>query len=72
MEPLVVFGALLVVYCGYWAAVDAVRDWQIRKPATRGNTVRQAQRQRRDHPRHRPRTDHGVMPGRLLAHRTGY
>ena len=28
MEPIVVFGAGLVLYCGYLAAVDTWRDWR--------------------------------------------
>ncbi len=28
MEPMVIFGAGLVVYCGYLSLQDALRDWQ--------------------------------------------
>jgi hypothetical protein len=33
MEPLVIFGAFLVVYCGYYAALDSVTAWQGRRLA---------------------------------------
>lgn len=28
MEPLVFFGACLVIYCGYLSALDATRAWR--------------------------------------------
>lgn len=34
MEPLVLFGALLVVYCGYLAILDTIRDCKIRRTAS--------------------------------------
>jgi hypothetical protein len=45
MEPLVIFGALLVVYCGYLALLDSVRDWKTRRlptPAEREPVKRRA------------------------------
>ncbi len=37
MEPLVFFGACLVVWCGYLAAIDAVREL---KAVRNGNPVK--------------------------------
>lgn len=34
MEPLVFFGACLVVWCGYLAALDAVRDLKAQRQAS--------------------------------------
>lgn len=28
MEPLVIFGAFLVIYCGYLCALDSTRVWR--------------------------------------------
>lgn len=34
MEPLVLFGACLVVWCGYLAATDAIRDMKALRQAS--------------------------------------
>ena len=69
MEPLVVFGALLVAYCGYLAVLDTVRDWK-----TRG-LARPAQREpvKKRTPLFtgacQPRTRGRIAIGRPLLHR---
>jgi len=42
MEPLVIFGAGLVIYCGYLAAIDEIRDFKrcySRHKASRGTRM---------------------------------
>ena len=53
MEPLVIFGAGLVVYCGYLALLDSCKAWKIcrskcavkRAPAKKRQTATGRQRQ---------------------------
>jgi len=50
MEPIVVFGAGLVLYCGYVAAVDTWRDWRrsrVKVRATVKAAVKASSHQRR-------------------------
>lgn len=50
MEPIVVFGAGLVLYCGYVAAVDSWRDWRrgrVKVRATVKAAVRASSQRRR-------------------------
>ncbi|GFE56874.1 hypothetical protein AOG1_07530 [Geobacter sp. AOG1] len=46
MEPIVVFGAGLVLYCGYLAAMDTWRDWRRSRVKVRA-TVRAISHRRR-------------------------
>ncbi len=39
MEPMVIFGAALVVYCGYIALADALRDLRRGRPTASGETA---------------------------------
>lgn len=74
MEPLVIFGAGLVVYCGYLAAADEIRDikrWYARHRALcngkAARTVRNRVRAISDRNR-RPRHDRGyACTGSMLA-----
>lgn len=33
MEPIVIVGAIVVIYCGYLTVTDEMRDWQRSKTA---------------------------------------
>jgi hypothetical protein len=47
MEPLVIFGAGLVIYCGYLAAVDEISDFKkcyAKRKASCGNRTARAAR----------------------------
>jgi hypothetical protein len=69
MEPLVVFGALLVVYCGYLAILDTVSDWKTRRlerPAPCQAMKKRAPMLTKDC---RARIRGGIPVGRPLLHR---
>ncbi len=54
MEPLVVFGAGLVIYCGYLAAMDEIRDlkrcWAKRRASCGAGTTKVAKKTARPVP----------------------
>ncbi|HOP40071.1 MAG TPA: hypothetical protein PLI53_03430 [Geobacteraceae bacterium] len=65
MEPLVIFGAFLVIYCGYLALIDTICSWRTgrvkatrRKPAKKRTATPVAAR--------RPRTMAGIPVGSPL------
>lgn len=68
MEPLVIFGAILVVYCGYLAILDTVCSWRTgrvkairRKPAKKRTAAVTTTR--------RPRALAGIPSGGPLLQR---
>jgi hypothetical protein len=69
MEPLVVFGALLVVYCGYLAILDTVRDWKTRKLASPAKGEHAKKRAPMFSGACRPRSRGRIAIGRPLLHR---
>jgi hypothetical protein len=66
MEPLVIFGAGLVAYCGYLAILDSTKAWR----ACRVETVAKRSPAKKRHTaasrRHRPRPETGIAVGRPL------
>ena len=69
MEPLVIFGAGLVVYCGYLALLDSCKAWRVcrkvcavkRAPAKKRHAATGRQRQ--------PKPATGLAMGRPLLQR---
>lgn len=69
MEPLVIFGAGLVIYCSYLALLDSCKAWKIcrstcaakRTPAKKRHTATGRQRQ--------PKPATGIAMGRPLLQR---
>ncbi len=58
MEPLVIFGAFLVIYCGYLSALDAVRVWR-REP--RAVSEKRARSKKRAQPCRSARAPHATV-----------
>jgi len=69
MEPLVVFGALLVMYCGYLAFLDTLRDWKTRRLASPAQREPVKKRAPLFTGACRPRTPGRIAMGRPLLHR---
>lgn len=69
MEPLVLFGALLVAYCGYLAVQDTIRDWKTRRVASPANRELVKKRAPLFTGACRPRTPGRIAIGRPLPHR---
>jgi len=69
MEPLVIFGAGLVVYCGYLAMLDSTKAWRtcrMETAAKRASTKKQRVISGR---RRRPGTATGIPVGRPILQR---
>jgi hypothetical protein len=69
MEPLVCFGACLVLYCGYISIADAVRDWKARRlenPAPAGSITTRGKATKKVR---RPRFHPAIIAGRPLMQR---
>jgi hypothetical protein len=69
MEPLVVFGVILVVYCGYLAILDSVSDWTTRRLASPAKREPVKKRAPMFNSECRPRSRAGFSVGRPLLHR---
>jgi len=66
MEPLVIFGAGLVVWCGYLSILDSVRAWKLHRAARQepaGHRAPMPGGERRSRPMA------GMAAGRPLLHR---
>jgi len=69
MEPLVIFGAGLVIYCGYLAMLDSTKAWRtcrMEAAAKRASTKKQGVIPGR---RSRPRPATGIPVGRPILQR---
>jgi len=69
MEPLVLFGACLVIYCGYLSALDAVRVWKRQFLAVSLKKQRSRKRARPVRYVRSPRYGATVATGRALLQR---
>jgi hypothetical protein len=70
MEPLVLFGAVLVVYCGYLALLDSSKAWRTCRIKTAAKPPAAAKNRHAvlGRPR-RPRSTTGIAVGRPLLQR---
>jgi len=69
MEPLVIFGVILVVYCGYLAILDSVSDWKTRRLASPATCQSVKKRAPVFNSECRPRSRAGFSVGRPLLDR---
>ncbi len=69
MEPLVIFGAFLVIYCGYLCALDSTRVWRRQLAAASMKRERAKKRSKSIRYVRNPRHDARVAVGRTLLQR---
>ena len=69
MEPLVVFGACLVIWCGYLAASDAVREWGTVRRKSPAKRAVMKKRVKALTDGLRPRLPSGIAGGKTLLQR---
>ena len=69
MEPLVVFGVILVVYCGYLAILDSMSDWKTRRLVSPAACRSVKKRASMFNSECRPRSRAGFSVGRPLLNR---
>jgi len=66
MEPLVIFGAGLVIYCGYLALLDSCKAWRICRKESAVNRTPVKKRQSAAGRHRRPKSATGIAMGRPL------
>lgn len=69
MEPLVIFGAGLVIYCGYLALLDSSKSWRAWRLRTAANRAPAKKRGVVPVKQQRPRPSAGIAVGRPLLQR---
>lgn len=69
MEPLVIFGAGLVIYCGYLSLLDSSRSWQAWRLETAAKRAPAKKRRAVPVRQQRPRATAGTAVGRPLLQR---
>lgn len=69
MEPLVIFGAGLVIYCGYLALLDSSKTWRAWRLETAAKRAPAKKRRVVPARQQRPRSATGIAVGRPLLQR---
>jgi len=69
MEPLVVFGACLIIWCGYLAASDAIREWGLVRHKSPAKRAAMKKRVKALTSSLRPRLPAGISGGKPLLQR---
>jgi len=69
MEPLVIFGAGLVVYCGYLAFLDSSKAWRDCRSKCLAKRARAKKRHAAPGRQRQPRPATGIALGRPLLQR---
>lgn len=69
MEPLVIFGAGLVVYCGYLAVLDSCTAWKACRKESAARRTPAKKRHAAAGGQHRPKSATGIAMGRPLLQR---
>lgn len=60
MEPLVIFGAGLVIYCGYLTLLDSSKAWRVRRLETAARRAPAKRRHAAPVRQQRPRAATGI------------
>lgn len=69
MEPLVIFGAGLVVYCGYLAMLDSTKAWRTCRTETTAKRAPAKKQRVMSGSQRRPRPATGIPVGRPILQR---
>jgi len=69
MEPLVIFGAGLVIYCGYLTLLDSSKAWRAWRLETTAKCAPAKKRRAVPARQQRPRSAAGITVGRPLLQR---
>ncbi|MGA7826617.1 MAG: hypothetical protein WCA04_03095 [Geobacteraceae bacterium] len=69
MEPLVIFGAGLVIYCGYLTILDSSKAWRVSRAKTAVKRAPAKKRQAAPARQRRPRVATGIPVAASLLQR---
>jgi hypothetical protein len=69
MEPLVIFGAGLVIYCGYLALLDSSKAWRVCRSECLAKRAPVKKRQSAPVRQRQPKPAAGIPVGRPLLQR---
>lgn len=69
MEPLVIFGAGLVIYCGYLAMLDSTKAWRTCRMETAAKRASSKKQGAISGRRRRPKPATGIPVGRPILQR---